>query len=394
MAPLPIEIFITELKSLTKTGEEEVRRLLKTFKSGIKSADEVILSYEPKLNKYGFVEINNNSMGRVITALSEGDLPELVKISGKNIAYTSVDAKAFKSLVANTPERAYKDVRDLALSNKKSFPQLDIKENGFSNMSSTAARDVKKVENNLLKYFKQGTTIALTLGAVYVGVDWLTKTTERRKGCFMLTTINGKTTSCKVQAYSCVGTDGDFCQSQLTYYNTTLVLMHVASLPDTDPLKIKVAQAAGIDSSKLSSSLASVIDSKYAEINAVISAEKNKPLFNICELKHQDVEKGVVPPCRMCSPSDNPISTTYIDPAQYPANVTFTCSTNPSLLDTIADAAKSTGHDILDGVSSGLSGLLKLVLMIAFIILVIFIAGSLFLKIFKSSGNKTNNNNT
>lgn len=394
MAPLPIKSFISELKSLTKAGEVETRRLLKTFKSEIKSLDEVVLSFEPKLNRYGFVELNGNSIGRVTRVLSEGDLAELVKISGKNVAFTSVDAKAFKSLVADTPERAYKEVSDLALSNKKSFPQLDIKENGFSNMSSTAVRDVKKVENNLFKYFKQGTTIALTLGAVYVGVDWLTKATEKRKGCFMLTTINGKTTSCKVQAYSCVGTDGDFCQSQLTYYNTTLVLMHVASLPDTDPLKIKVAQAAGIDSSKLSSSLASVIDSKYAAIDAVISAEKTKPLFNICELKHQDVEKGVVPPCRMCSPSDNPISTTYIDPAQYPANVTFTCSINPSLLDTIADAAKSTGRDILDGVSSGLSKLLKPFLMIALILIVIVIAISIFMKVIKSSGNKTNNNNT
>lgn len=139
----------------------------------------------------------------------------------------------------------------MATQNKKSFPYLDLKETDFPNMSKTAATDIKKIENNLFKYFKQGTTIALTLGVIYVAVDWLVKTTEKRKGCFMLTTISGKTTSCKVQAYSCIGSEGDLCTSTLSYYNTTLVLMKIATLADDNELKIKVAQAAGVDPSAM-----------------------------------------------------------------------------------------------------------------------------------------------
>lgn len=383
MAPISIKTFLKELKGVSKAGLAETESLVKSFKSNIKSLDDIVTNLPITKNKHGFIEMAENTVGKVNKIMREGDLAEMVKLSGRNVPFTSVDTKGFKSLVADTPERAYKDIADLATSNKRSFPQLNVSVTELPNISKSAAKDVAKVENNLFKYFKKGTTVALTLGAVYVGVDWLTKATESRKGCFMLTTINGKTTSCKVQAYSCIGSDGNLCSDSLPYYNTTLVLMKIATLPDTNELKIKVATAAGVEPSALNTSLATVIDTKYSEIDAVISSETTLPDFIICELTHADVEKGVIPACRMCSPSDDPISTTYIDPNQYPDNVTFQCSINPSLLDTITDAAKNTGKDLLDGISGGLMTILKPLLIVAAVILAIVIIISIGMKVIK-----------
>lgn len=393
MAPLPIKSFLKELKLLGRAGVDEVGSLLKNFKSNIKSLDDVITKLPVTKNKHGFIELGENSIGKVNKVMREGNLSEIVKMSGKNIPVSKIESASFKSLVADTPEKAFKDVTDLATANKKSFPHLDLKEADLGNMSKSAAKDVKKVESNLYKYFKTGTKIVLTVGVVYVGVDWLIKTNEKRKGCFMLTTINGKTTSCKVQTYSCVGSGGDMCTSALPYYNITLVLIKIASMPDTDALKIKVAAAAGVQPSALSSSLANVIDTKYSEITTVIADATNKPTFVICELSHPDVEKGEIPPCRMCSPSDTPISTSYIDPKQYPDNVTFQCSPNPSLLDTLADVVKNTGKDLFDGISGGLTTLLKPLLILGGVIIIILILISVVMNLFKNRGSHKNDNN-
>lgn len=388
----PIKAFLKEVKKAARKAVSETERLLKGFKSEIKVVDGIVTTLPVAKTKHGFTTIGEATVGRFNKIMREGNLPELIKVSGKNVPFTSVDSKAFKSLVSDTPELIAKEVGDLALSNKKKFPHLDLKEVDFPNMSKTAAKDVKKVESNMFKYFKQGTTIALTIGIVYVGVDWLTKSTAQRKGCFMLTTINGKTTSCKVQAYSCIGTGGTMCQSVLGYYNTTTVLIKIASLPDSDALKIKVAAAADVEVSKMQSDLAKMIDSKYSEMYEVIKDNvKNLPNFAICEISHPDIEKGVIPPCRLCSPSDNPISTTYIDPELYPDNVTFQCSINPSLLDTVADAAKNTGKDLLAGIGGGLMTLLKPLLFAALVIIAILIMVSITMRVFKGMGDKKSN---
>lgn len=385
MAPLPIKGFLTELKALTRAGVTEVETLVKSFKSNIKSLDDIVSTLPVSKNKHGYIELAENSVGKIHEVLRSGDLVELIRVSGKNVPYTSVDVTSFRSLVSDTPELALKDVRDLSTGSKRSFPQLDLKEADLPSMSTTAAKDIKTVEGNLFKYAKQGTTLALTLGAVYVGIDWLTKATEQRKGCFMLTTINGQTTSCKVQAYSCIGTGGNMCSSSVQSYNTTLRLLYVSTLTDTNPAKIRLAAAGGVDVSEFTSKLAQIIDNKYAELEDAVRTEYNWPL-DVCGLVHPDIEGGKVPPCRMCSPSDNPISTTYIDPSQFADNITFTCSINPSLLDTIADASKKLGVDLLSGVSSGLKSLVTPLAIFAVLVLAIVVIIFIAKKLMSNSG--------
>lgn len=283
-------------------------------------------------------------------------------------------------MLSVTPERSSRELADLTVSNKKVYPQLDIVEADFNKISKTAAADLAKVEKNTSKYFKNGTKIALTIGVMVVGVDWIRKTTLQVKGCHMLTVIDNKTTSCKVAAYSCVGEGGDLCSQKFDYPNTTLILMKVVTMPDTDPLKMKLADATGIEVDKLSDNIGKLIDKFYEKVYETIEANKNEiPKYNVCELKNPNIENGIVPPCRICSPSDNPIATTYIDPKDYGDNITFQCVDNPSMLSIITDAAKTTGKDLFAGITSTLFTILKpfvivLVIIIFIIILISIIA--------------------
>lgn len=87
MAPLPIKTFLKELKTMSKASVTGAETLLNSFKSNIKSLDDIITTMPVTKNKYGFINMAENSVGSVNKVLREGDLPELIKMSGKNISY-------------------------------------------------------------------------------------------------------------------------------------------------------------------------------------------------------------------------------------------------------------------------------------------------------------------
>lgn len=376
--------FLEDLKSFSgfeKTLAIDAERLLREVDTGIKGVDEAIKSLPVAKSEQGFLIMGERPVGEINKVLREADLAELVRISKKDIPITSSDKSLFKATVNDTPELKFREVSDLANASKAKYPHLDVTVENIENLSKAGQRDLKIAENNLFKYFKRGTIISLTIGTIVVGVDWLAKATEKRKGCFMLTTINHKTTSCKVQAYSCVGQGGDMCPQNLKLYNVTLVLMKIATLDDTDSRKISVAKAAGVAVGDLEKNLSQVIDKKYDAIAKVIrEMGADRPEFAICDIRHNDVENGVVPACRMCTPSANPISTQFIDPTQYPDNITFQCSINPSLIDTISDAVINTGKNLWDGITNGILQFLKPIAIFIVVILSLFIVVSIVLK--------------
>lgn len=324
--------------------------------------------------------MGEETVGAVHRLVREANLDGLARAAGANVLITSTERSAFRQTMLDTPERALRDVGEAAATSAARRPHLNVTAEQVTSLSTSGKRDYAKITQNLFKYFKQGTFVALTLGGVYVGVDWIAKTTERRKGCFMVTTIDNKTTSCKVAAYSCIGsTDGsEMCRSVSSkYYNATLVLMHIAAdLPDNDKRKIDVAKAAGVPVNELNAKLATVIDTKFAEVSSVIEQmgdEKRPSNFKICEITHPNVEGGKVPPCRMCSPSDNPTSTTFIDSNQYGDNITFQCSVSPTIIETIDDAIISTGKNLWEGVTSALAPLKKWLIWGAVIVVIVLV---------------------
>lgn len=362
----------------TEASVSELRRLTESLKSGITSLDDIVRSFRISRSPRGYMLMGEETVGAVHRLVREANLEGLARAAGSNVLITSAERAAFRQTMLDTPERALRDVGEAAATSAARRPHLNVTAEQVASLSTSGKRDYSKITQNLFKYFKQGTIVALTLGSVYVGVDWIAKTTERRKGCFMLTTIENKTSSCKVAAYSCIGSsDGsEMCRTlSKRYYNTTLVLMHIAAdLPDTDQRKIDVAKAAGVPANELNAKLATVIDTKFAEVSRVIEemGEEKRPTdFKICEIKHPNVEGGNVPPCRMCSPSDNPTSTSFIDSNLYAENITFQCSVSPTIIDTIDDAIISTGKNLWEGVTGALAPLKKWLIWGAVIVVVI-----------------------
>nr|WIE70396.1 ODV-e56 [Oryctes rhinoceros nudivirus] len=117
-ALLPIKAFLKELKSMAKAGIGDVQNLLKSFKSNIKSLDDIVTTLPVTKNKYGFIELAENSVGNVNKVIREANLAELVRLSGKNVPYTSADVVSFKTLVSDTPELSFKELSDLVTANK------------------------------------------------------------------------------------------------------------------------------------------------------------------------------------------------------------------------------------------------------------------------------------
>lgn len=326
--------------------------LTKSVKSSVRSFDDIISNIPVKRAKNGVLTMGEVTVGTVHRLAREGDLASLAKLSGRTINIGAADKKAFSSLVGSTPEKSIRNVTDNALTAKKLRPTLDVSASEVSKLPAAAKTDLSKVTNNLLKKFKQGTVIALTIGAVYVGVDWISKATAARKGCYMLTTINNKTTSCKMGRFTCSGdASSNLCSNQNHYnFNTTLILMAYAQYPNNDQIKIDLCKQLNIKPEDLASSLKMIIDEKFDIAAEFIDQLKVVPTINVCDIKSSQVENGIIPDCRVCSPSANPTSTMFIDSNAYPENVTFQCVTNPSILDTITDAAISTATDLWDGV--------------------------------------------
>lgn len=373
--------FLNELRKIsgvTAKSIDDATDLLKNVDSGIKSTDDAIKNLTVTKNTQGAVLLGDTHVGVINKILREGDLKKLVTVTKQNVPVSAADVSAFKRLVGNTPELGLKNVDDVATAAKRERPHLNATVENLDKIPETAKRDLKMVENNLYRHFKEGMSVALTVGVVTVGVDWISRATRARKGCFMVTVVDGKTTSCKVSAYTCSTGDantGNQCTAALDYYNTTLVLMHLVSAADTDRNKVSISTATGIAVGELNANLALIIDTHYQAVaTAIKNMAANRPKgFSICAIKHDAVEGGVVPPCRMCDPTANPVSTAFIDPEQYGENITFQCVTNPSVLDTISDVIVSTGHNLWDGVFTLASGTLKQIGILAAIILVVLV---------------------
>lgn len=353
--------FMEEFKKFVGGGASkslgQLSELTSTVKSGVKSFDDVIANIPTKQAKNGVISMGERTVGAVHRLAREGNLSGLAKLSKSSVNIVESDKRAFSQLTGITPEKQLHEIGESAASVKKLRPSLDVPAKDIDKLPVAAKSKLKTVTDNLLKKFKTGTVIALTVGAIYVGVDWISKATQARAGCYMLTTINNKTTSCKLAAYTCSGdVNANACSGAApAYYNVTLVLIAISQMSEESDTKVALCEQLKIEPVKLAGSLKTVIDNQFMTVKTFVDKLTTHPKYTICGLKSSEVENGVIPDCRMCSPSADPTSTMFIDPAQYPDNVTFQCVTNPSILDTITDAAVSTATDLWQGVGKALN---------------------------------------
>lgn len=337
MAKTAVAEFLRKLRGLNNAAVDTIEAEMKVFKSEVGSLDVAINNMKVTKNSFNATTIGGEFPGAFHRIVSEGNLKRLIDMSNVKVAYNSADAKVFEAAVRDTPHFKTRVIRETAEEAAKHHPQLKLSEADFQRLSSTSQKSVATVECNLLKNFREGMKISLTLGVVVVGGQWLHNAIKEAKGCHMMTNINGIVTSCKFQAFSCIGSGGELCQTSpnTAYYNVTLVLIALTTRPDDDKLKYAVCLAADVHREDMHKRLAYIIDEKFDEVAKVIeSTEPSQlPRISACELRHPDVENGEIPPCRMCTPSADPRSTQYINQNLYPDNVTFHCVTNPTALD-------------------------------------------------------------
>lgn len=368
--------FARGLKSYVGVGgaviAENARKFLRSTRTGLSALDEIVRVMNVRTIRRGVIEMGNSTVGEVRRLVRAADLDGLARTSGVDVTITSTERSAFRDTMRGTPEMAVHDVAQTRVNAARANADLDV--TNASQLTSTARSKLTTVTKTLTKRLGQGAAVALVIGATVITADWAITATERRKGCFMMTTINGKSTSCKVAAFTCQGPkEGDLCSSQPNYYNATLVLMHVAQMSNDDPIKAKLATAVSLKPEQLKEKLAWVLDNKYTDaVDAITAMGDSRPrVTGICEITDPQIEGGVVPACRICSPSDDPSKTTFIDSNQYGDNISFYCSINPTILDTIADAAVSTGINLWDGLTGGIGGILKKVGIAAAIVVAI-----------------------
>lgn len=374
--PRAIGSFVKSLKNFIGIGKnaDNLVTSLKNVDSGIKSLDDALRDLPVTKSSTGHLTVAGEPLGSINKVLREGDLVEIVRLSGKQIPITAIEKANFKTAVAEFPEKAIRDVLDNADVTKIKYPQLNVNIDNINLLPDSAKQIAAKVESNLGKYFKVGAFVTLFVGGIVVSKIWLEKATLDRKGCWMLRTVNGKTSSCKVVDYSCNASNTTMaCTVSLSYYNVTLTLMKICTLDDTNVDKVEISKLTGIAVNEMNDKLATLIDQHFEKISTYIDGMSTKPVVDVCKITHPSIEDGTIPNCRLCVPSANPTSTRYIDPTQYADNVTFECVDQPTIIDTIADIVVSTGKNLWDGVTGSLSGVLKPILIAVGVILVLII---------------------
>lgn len=344
--------FVQQLKLKSRSTVDEVGTLLKNFTSNIKPLETSIVNMVVSLDTHGFIRINDLTIGQLNKLLREGDLKQVASMSFKDSEYTDKDLQDFNALTAHFPENKYYHVTKAINENVKISPQYDITETSFDNLSNELLEELSKIERSLLEHFKPGDIIILNAGTLTVADQWLFDGTRKRKGCYMFTTIDGKISSCKVSSFTCVGikTDESTCKdvTNLNYRNTVLDLIAIADADDTNPLKIEVAKIGNVSVNEVQKFLDIIIDDEFNELYTLLqNSRENIPAFEICVVKNTNIENGVVPTCRLCSPDAQPLTTAYLDPNQYAENITFQCINDPSLIDLISDIEISTKLTLL-----------------------------------------------
>lgn len=394
--------WIESLKNISgKSGVtvDEAKSAVLNYKSGIPALDEVIRSIKIS-NANGVLLLDDKTIGQVIRVFNKGDLESILKLFKFNIPITASEQTAFRKLINETPEAALHDLEKLTVENKKLYPEYDVTLDNLDKLSNEAKSGLKKIESSMYSQFKKGAVITLTLGAAYLGTDWIINTTKERTGCFMVTVIGGKTSSCKVSSFTCLDAakdSGAKCKNFTDgFYNLTIILLSIVELDHNNKLYKGLASALGYNPNDklfdLSTKVHEIVTTKFDQLKtfwakSIDDGSAKSLTINPCSVKHPDIENGIIPPCRMCDTTASPTSTKYIDASQLAYNITFQCVPNPSLLDTITDVVATTGVDIFKEIKSTISGSFKYIglglLLLTIIAIIVFCA-------FKFFGTKQN----
>jgi len=360
------------MSGVTAKTSKQLETVLASSKIGLSPADVALRGAKITKSKHGYLKVNEVSVNEFNGYMRAGNLLDVLRVTGKKVHVTEAEQKFFSSLAKDLPERAIKKIEDIVKISAKERPHLNITVNNYDKLSEISKSDITSFTDNLLKVSKAGTYLVLVIGGVTIGVNWIRNGLADRRGCWMLRTVNGKTTSCRVSAFSCGRPSGNLslsvdtvnskqtCTEDLSsYYNATLSFIHICELGDTDLDKLNLAKSLGVSVDTMIENKTKMLETKFEAINNFVKAYTGNSTVNICK-PNSAIDNGTVPYCRMCDPSANPRSTLYIDTlSMVGENVTFKCIENPTVLELMSDVVQSTGKNLWEGITSVPSTLFK-----------------------------------
>lgn len=375
-----------EFAGINPTKASKEIESIKNVKSSVKSFDEAIEKSVVKIDA-SVGKINDVNISKFRDAVSSGNLKKAMSDINPNTFISDTENIAFKRIVGDTPEVKLSDLDDFTSVKKTTNSELNIKPSELDTASSEVKSSLSKIEKKGTSVFGDTAKVALVIGGITFGALWLTKAVKDRIGCWMVTTINGKATSCKIKDYYCNdnASDNNYCGSTPSFYSVILLTIHATQDAKWAESLITHSESNLVKDDFVESNLSNLVKTKMTYIaDAITEYLKTStnvlPTISPCKVSSKYYEGGVIPPCRMCDPSASPLSTTFVDPKQYAENITFKCVPTASYLDVISDIIHTTGKDLF---GSNLSGNIKKIGIWVAVIFVLLVIISVAIKLFR-----------
>lgn len=352
--------FLNEINKIGSTGSiDDLKITLKNNKVGLDVFDNLLESSSNKITKQNnILHMNDIHFNKVEYLMKTGDLTKLSKTLGSQIFVDAPSNKTFKSLTSEFPQKTLNDIESISLSVKQSKVEIDFNLSNIDKLSKAGIKETTTIGNRLKKLTSNSGKIALAVGVLYIGVDWLKTSLENRKGCWLVTTINNKTTSCRMSRNTCGIIEGKKdskitppeCTNRdtLDIYNAVIFLINVINGSDT-ALKDSLKTELGIDTLD---NVSGIVKDKIQQLDTFtkVNIDKMKTM-NMCAV-HTDIESGKLPYCRMCDPVAHPSSTNFVNVNGLSSNMTLHCVEDPSVLELLSDIVATTGKNIYESALS------------------------------------------
>lgn len=364
--------------TLSNVEFESFVKNLSTATTQVSAFDNVIKKFTFKLSD-NIIKVNDIPFTKLEPRLRLGKFASVcdeLKISHNlSLADELQYQKLFKN---NIPDFRIDEMDNAIKINKTKYPELDLKVSSIDDFNEKASPIAKARVTNALNKIK---SIAVS-GAVIVGVgvglyltgdllENLINATKARNGCFLHTTVNSKTTFCKLSDHSCNSNQANGTNPCLgpIKFNTTLWITFAIDHKTTNKtLYNKLLEISGLTELNLSSgAMDSVAFEKLSNYYY-----NNNDEFTKIDLGQYKCAAGE---CVACDPSEGITSIKYFNTATLADNMQVRCVRDSSVLDTLVDLAVEQGIDLFGGVGSVFGSLRNVILLIVMIFVIIFSGG-------------------
>lgn len=371
---------------------------LKNAKSGVASIDDV-LKRLPYTRRADEVHVNGVRWRDKVTDLRVGNVRQTLHDMQVHANVSPADESAFKSVLRSQdlPDFVVSDLETDTRYAKRVHVDLDVTLHTGAELENALSPASKaKVDTIMDKVKKAVGTAAVATGlfaAIAIGGDLyenLARATKERDGCYIVETVNGVTSACKIVNRSCsdaVGPTPCLVDKIKAYIrpNLYMTLRHLIETNDTQTLNDIRDKCGGI---VLTDVTLDEVLSRDADVSKLLKyVDEHDKLaaaaIDPCKFATTDV-------CAACDPSADVTSARYLDDSRFPDNWTVKCVTGSTILDTLVDVTSALGVDVFakasESAGSVFGNLYVRLVLAAFVALVL---ASLYARFFRHDGGYT-----